>query len=72
MVIQLDNTNGFSQDEPFWDASWLSKYPEEDERIWFGSFFGLRVQSLIIVDSGDSYAMFFDAFFKFDAMLSAE
>ena len=69
-MIQLDNRMGFSTHEPFWDASWLSKYPEEDERIWFGSFFRLQVQSLIFVDSGKSYAKFFDAFFKFDAILS--
>ena len=72
MVIQLDNNLGFSTHEHFWDASWLSKYPEEDERIWFGSFYRLQVQSLTIVDSGKSYRKVFDAFFKFDLMLSSD
>ena len=73
MVIQLDNGGSVGGEfEPFWDASWISNYAEEDERLWFGSIFGLRVQTVIIVDSGKNYRKIFDAFYKFDALLSAE
>ena len=72
MVIQLNNSIGNSAFEPFWDSSWLSRFPEEDERIVCGSIFGLQVQSVDVIGTGKSYSLLFAAFHKFDAMLSGE
>ena len=73
MVIVLDNQRGNSFGERFWDCSWLSAFTEEDERLWFGSF-GCKVEvaSVIIIESALNYSRSMDAFWKFDAILSAQ
>ena len=45
------------------DGSWIDLVDaEEDERIWCGSIFGLRVETVIVVETGNNYRKFFEAF----------
>ena len=70
MVIVLNNANGMSMYEPFFDASWISQYPEEDERLFCGSLFRLAVTSLITIADRVNLKNIMSALFKMDAVLS--
>merc|ERR1712087_93256 len=72
MVIELKNKEGSSAFEPLWNASWLSAFPEEDERIWCGSIFSLQVCTVVIVKGARDYKKSIAAFYKFDALVSGE
>merc|ERR550525_1422194 len=54
------------------DASWLSAYPEEEERIFCGSTDRETVTSIVLVDSCKNYKTAIGAFSKFDAMVSGK
>ena len=70
MIIVLNNGSGMNQYEAFFDASWISQYPEEDERLFCGSMFRLEVKSLIIVSDRVNLKKVMSALFKMDAVLS--
>ena len=70
LVIKLNNSKGNSTVERFIDSSWISCYPEEDERIFFGSVYQLTLQTIIIIDSGKNYKQSIAAYSKFDQMLN--
>ena len=72
MVIQLHNARGYSKDEAFWDASWLSAFPEENERLFFGSIFRLQIETVMLVEDGKNYQQSIAAFYKLDAILSGD
>ena len=70
MLIRLNNEATPSDREPFWNTAWISCFPEEGERFFFGSLFKLQLETLILVDSAKNYKQSFGAFYKFDAALS--
>ena len=70
MTITLNNTRGTTKWEPFWDSSWISSYPEEDERIFFGSQYKLQVETIILMGSGKDHRESIGAFYEFDQLLS--
>ena len=71
MVIRLNNVIAPSSIEPFWDSTWIGRYPEEDERLFFGSLFNMQLETLTLVKSAKNYQHVMSAFSKFDALLSA-
>merc|ERR1712192_52268 len=70
MLIRLNNDVFPSDMEPLWNSAWLSCFPEEDERFFFGSLFKLRLETLMLVESAKNYKQSIGAFYKFDALLS--
>ena len=52
------------------DASFVSAYPEEEERIFIGSRFRETVSSIILVNSAKNYKKAIGAYSKFDAIFS--
>eukprot|EP01084_Bolivina_argentea_P083522 151213_1 len=76
IVIQLNNEKGLSKKETFFDSSWISKYPEEDERIFCGGRHKLELESIRVFDTASdqwkNYGTFMNSFYLFDAMLSGD
>ena len=70
MLIRLNNEIMPSDCEPFWNSVWISCYPEEDERFFFGSIVKLQLETLVLVESANNYKQSIGAFYKFDAALS--
>ena len=52
------------------DASWLSNYPEERERIFFGSDERSPLVAIVIVQTAKNYKAALAAYSKFDALFS--
>eukprot|EP01084_Bolivina_argentea_P037924 70127_1 len=72
-VIELNNGSYVSGgQETFFDSSWISCFPEENERIFFGGRFVLEIESIIIIENANNYQKYMSAFWKFDCMLSGQ
>eukprot|EP01084_Bolivina_argentea_P299260 515819_1 len=54
----------------FLDCSWISKYSDENERIFIAGNKRLRVESLRIIESRKNYELFVQACVMFDHMIS--
>ena len=71
IILQLEN-DGVGRNQSFFDVSWISTYPEENERLWVSGDdgWGLRLQSIRIIKNNLNYQEFIHAFYIFDAMIS--
>eukprot|EP00488_Nonionellina_sp_1-RS-2012_P003470 TRINITY_DN7398_c0_g1_i1.p1 TRINITY_DN7398_c0_g1~~TRINITY_DN7398_c0_g1_i1.p1 ORF type:complete len:130 (+),score=26.87 TRINITY_DN7398_c0_g1_i1:108-497(+) len=71
VIIELNN-NGDSNSDYLcsFDCSWISNFNAEDERLFFGGRYRMRVQSIHDIESRLNYQLYFHALFYFDAMLN--
>ena len=71
IIVQLDNNsyNGAYNLRCF-DCSWLSNFAEEDEYLWIGGRYRLRIASIIIIENNTNYEIYFEAMYFFDAMIT--
>lgn len=69
-VIKLQN-DGDGQMQKFFDVSWISRYPDEAERLWINGnqYCALRIVTFRIISRGLDFKQFFHALYVFDAML---
>eukprot|EP01084_Bolivina_argentea_P279155 477210_1 len=51
-------------------CSWLSNYPQEDEVLFAGGEYRIRIESVFIIDSKQKFEKFVHAFYFFDCMLN--
>eukprot|EP01084_Bolivina_argentea_P169004 292997_1 len=70
MVIQLNNNYYEAQELPFFDCSWISRYGEENERLFFGGYDIIIVESVILLDSKQDYEQWFHALGLLDGLFS--
>ena len=72
-IIQLQN-DGFAIPLRFFDVSWISSFPDEDERVWINGdlLMGLRMVSIRIMRGSLNYKDWIHSLFVFDAMLSQQ
>eukprot|EP01084_Bolivina_argentea_P092022 165602_1 len=71
IIIKLQNdmmNEGAHQ--TFFDCSWISNYAEENERLFIAGNYRLRIESILIIESGKNFEKYFHAFYLFDAMIS--
>merc|ERR1712228_795249 len=73
-VIQLNNN---SSDDKFDDLrlfniSWISRFKDEDERLFIGGFWRIRVESIRLTKTRTNFETFFVSLFYFDAMVTAK
>eukprot|EP01084_Bolivina_argentea_P022534 41879_1 len=75
IIIQLNNIRTGDL-ERFIDTSWISSYPEEDERLFIRGRHKLEIESIRLFDKLNyewkNYEMFFKAFYLFDSILSGD
>ena len=72
IIIELQNNGNINSDRVRgFDCSWISNYTEEDEVLWAGGQYPLRVHSVrnISVDIMENYRPFCTALWCFDCML---
>eukprot|EP01084_Bolivina_argentea_P246069 411881_1 len=77
ILIQLNNQSAYSGAyERFFDCSWLSNYPEEDERIFVRGRYKLEIQSIRVLDQETNqwknYQLFMRSFYLLDSMISGD
>eukprot|EP01084_Bolivina_argentea_P266660 452360_1 len=72
MVIRLNN-NGDSVSSgalKFFNCSFMSSYKEEDERLFFGGMWMIRVETIIRVDTKQNFIHVFKPLFCFDSIIN--
>eukprot|EP01084_Bolivina_argentea_P193599 332134_1 len=72
MIIQLNNHYPPGNLETFFDSSWISTYPEENERIFISARYKIEMQAIIIIETAKNYENIMTALYKFDAMISGQ
>ena len=71
VVIQLNN-NGYQQSHGLrsFNCSWLSDYSGEDERIWIGGEYPIKIETIRTLSNSANYIDYFRPFFYFDCMIN--
>ena len=69
MILTVNNDDE-SRQQPLLNASWISCYAEEDEYLFFGSFYKLKMQNISIIDSARTYRKSISALYLFDGLLT--
>merc|ERR1712228_803429 len=55
-----------------WDCSWIGRFgKEEDERLFFGGFYRIKVVNLRLIETNENMKQFVSAIFYFDLLLTA-
>ena len=72
VVISFDNPSKNSQYQYLrgWDCSWISNFKEEDEVLFFGGFFPIKVVNLRLIKTKENFQQFVGAFWYFDSLLT--
>eukprot|EP01084_Bolivina_argentea_P274212 467323_1 len=70
MLIQLNNRESHSKILRFWDCQWISTFPEEDERLFIGGDWRIRIESILISETCVNYPLHFNALYLLDCMLN--
>ena len=71
IIIQL-NTNGYYSSENLrcFHCSWLSTYAGEDEYLFFGGDWRIKIETIRNIQTAENFCVFLHAMFMFDCMLN--
>ena len=72
IIIQLENDGDYESRNHLrcFDCSWISRYVEENERLFFEPGYSLRIATIIHRESANNYELFFSSFYLLDCMLN--
>eukprot|EP01084_Bolivina_argentea_P194277 333301_1 len=71
MILQFNNPHTVQyQYLRGFDCSWMSLYPEEGERLFFGGFFPIKLESVIIRKTLQNFEQIVSSLWYLDAMVS--
>merc|ERR1712228_881434 len=72
MVFTFDNPRSEVQYKYLrgWNCSWISQFKEEDERLFFGGYYFIKVHNLRLIKTKENYKEFVSAIWYFDLMLT--
>ena len=71
MIISFTNQRGPATLLAFFDCSWISRYPDEDERVFAHGFFPIEIQCVRIMETNSKYISLFAALYVFDITFSS-
>ena len=70
MIISFSNAQDSAHLLTFFDCSWISHYPDEDERVFVHGYFPIQVESVRIVENNHLYTSILAALFVLDLTFS--
>lgn len=69
--MQLNNNGDYNSTIlQIFDCSWISRFNGEDERLFMGGLYRIRIESIIDIDANKNYVTYFRALYLLDCMLS--
>ena len=71
-VMTVGKQSGRSRCQPLFDTTWISMFFEEDEYLWFGSLYPLRVEDVFPMETARSYRSIIGLLYIFDAAVSGK
>ena len=72
MVITFDNPREEVQYRHLrgWDCSWISRFKEEDERLFFGGFYRMQLENVRLVATQQNFTEYIQSIWYLDAMIT--
>ena len=71
MIIQFGiQSSTFAASLPFFNCSWISRFPDEDERVFINGMCPIRVETVKMMNDHRDYRKLFDALHLFDFILN--
>eukprot|EP01084_Bolivina_argentea_P096069 172714_1 len=70
MIIELSNHDGYARRLRMCDCSWISRFVEEDERLFIGGDYPIRIKSIRIIYIHQNFELFFGAMYMFNCMVN--
>eukprot|EP01084_Bolivina_argentea_P148178 259113_1 len=70
MIMQLNNNTHSSELLRGFDCSWISRYKDEAEKLFFGGFFRIKIESIIIRETKRNLEDVITPLFYLDAMIT--
>ncbi len=71
IIIQFNNTgHQYAHRLPIFNCSFISTFPEEDERLIFGGSDLIRIEGIRLIQTCTNYQTFFKCLFIFDSILN--
>eukprot|EP01084_Bolivina_argentea_P202626 346180_1 len=70
MIVELQIPIGFNWLRTF-DCSWISRYKEEDERLYFGGHWWINIQTVIVRETNENFHDCILPLVYLDAVLNA-
>merc|ERR1712228_271277 len=72
MVFTFDNPRSEVQYKYLrgWNCSWISQFKEEDELLFFGGYYFIKVHNLRLIKTKENFKKFVSAIWFFDLMLT--
>ena len=71
MIITFNNNSTEGKYLPFFDCSWISRYPDEDERVFVNGFLPIQVTCIRIMETNRNYTELFQCLLFFESILSS-
>eukprot|EP01084_Bolivina_argentea_P221203 374706_1 len=73
MLLELNNDGLGGMLTKFFDCSWISRYPDENERLFVHCHrdFGLRMHTIRIIETANNYELYVHALYLFDIMVTS-
>ena len=69
--MQLNNNGDTNSGYlPIFDCSWISRFNGEEEKLFIGGLFRIRIESIIRIENYKNYAEYLRPLYYFDCMLS--
>eukprot|EP01084_Bolivina_argentea_P307464 531452_1 len=70
MVMQLNNNGDYENARYLrsFNLSWISKYKEDDERLFIGGDWKIRIETVKLIHTKENFIQYFNALFVFDCM----
>merc|ERR1712228_217179 len=71
-IIQLNNDSDGGKVDYLrsFNVSFISRYPSEDERLFNGGYYRIRVQSIKLLETKQNFAPFIAPLYYLDAMIT--
>eukprot|EP01084_Bolivina_argentea_P102153 183054_1 len=71
LIIELNNDiEKWSKCLRCYDCSWISRFKEEDERLFFGAKYRMRVSTVRIIKTNTNYELFIKPLYYLDCMVN--
>ena len=69
LIMEIENDFGEGYSQNVFDCSWISRYSEENERLFVANRYKLRIESITIIETGTNITLFFEVLELFDYIL---
>ena len=72
MIMEIQNDTYYAKEQNMFDCSWISRYSEENERLFVANGKRVRIESITIIDTAKQYTLFCNSLWILDLILHGD